>query len=326
MASPIQRDTRDGVEVAGGLDRAAAILDAFDATHRELTPRRSCAGPASRARRPTAPPTGCCGSAGWTSPTTATGSASGSSSSPAWSRSGTSCARPCCRSSRTSTRRPEGRGAARGAATGPGARRREDHRAPSDADALAGRRARSRPTARRWAGRSSRARPPRRSTPCFPGPWPRAPPARSPTRTAVRRELAAIPDRGWAVDREEGNIGVSCVAAPVFGPLGEVVAALSVTGPSAAVRSERAGPPVQLAAAAASRAYSSRRYGRSRSVTDPTERDTTLVSGRADRICDPTHTGVLRRRQEEAQMSLGGGTCSRPGRAGRSRRSGSASR
>src|SRR5580704_1279798 len=76
---------------------------------------------------------------------------------------------------------------------------------------------------------------------------------------ALRRELAAIPDRGWALDREEGNIGVSCVGAPIFGPLGDVVAALSVTGPTAAVRSDRAGPAVRLAAAAASRAYSTRR-------------------------------------------------------------------
>src|ERR1700733_15208927 len=49
--------------------------------------------------------------------------------------------------------------------------------------------------------------------------------------TALRRELAAIPERGLAVDREEGNIGVSCIAAPIFGPLGQCVAALSVTGP-----------------------------------------------------------------------------------------------
>src|SRR5436190_3820040 len=78
------------------------------------------------------------------------------------------------------------------------------------------------------------------------------------TPTALRRELAAIPDRGWAVDREEGNIGVSCVAAPIFGPHGGVVAALSVTGPSALVRSDRAGPAVRMAAAAASRAYTTR--------------------------------------------------------------------
>lgn len=88
-------------------------------------------------------------------------------------------------------------------------------------------------------------------------------PARTPrtltTPVAVLRELTAIPDQGWAVDREEGNIGVSCVAAPVFGPLGDVVAALSVTGPSKVVRADRIGPAVRLAAAAASRAYSTRR-------------------------------------------------------------------
>jgi len=76
--------------------------------------------------------------------------------------------------------------------------------------------------------------------------------------TALRRELAAVPERGLAVDREEGNIGVTCIAAPIFGPLGQVVAALSVTGPSSLVRAERSGPAVRLAAAAASRAYSHR--------------------------------------------------------------------
>ncbi|MFJ6728473.1 IclR family transcriptional regulator [Streptomyces sp. NPDC091281] len=79
------------------------------------------------------------------------------------------------------------------------------------------------------------------------------------TPTGLRRELAAIPHRGWAADREEGNIGVSCVAAPIFGPEGQVVAALSVTGPTALVRADRAGPAVRLAAAAATRAYSTRR-------------------------------------------------------------------
>jgi DNA-binding IclR family transcriptional regulator len=77
---------------------------------------------------------------------------------------------------------------------------------------------------------------------------------------ALQRELAAIPDRGWAFDREEGNVGVSCVAAPIFGPDGVVVAALSVTGPSAHVRGDRIGPAVRMAAAAASRAYSTRRW------------------------------------------------------------------
>ena len=88
-------------------------------------------------------------------------------------------------------------------------------------------------------------------------------PARTPrtltSAVAIVRELTAIPEQGFAVDREEGNIGVTCVAAPIFGPLGEAVAALSVTGPSKVVRTDRIGPAVRMAAAAASRAYSTRR-------------------------------------------------------------------
>jgi DNA-binding IclR family transcriptional regulator len=76
---------------------------------------------------------------------------------------------------------------------------------------------------------------------------------------AVLRELTAIPEQGWALDREEGNVGVTCVAAPIFGPLGEVAAAVSVTGPSKLVHANRIGPAVRMAAAAASRAYSTRR-------------------------------------------------------------------
>lgn len=87
-------------------------------------------------------------------------------------------------------------------------------------------------------------------------------PARTPrtltSAVAVLRELHAIPARGFAIEREEGNIGVSCVAAPIFGPLGAVVAAMSVTGATKFVRADRIGPAVRLAAAAASRAYSTR--------------------------------------------------------------------
>ena len=87
------------------------------------------------------------------------------------------------------------------------------------------------------------------------GPLPRRTPRTLTSRVAIMRELTAVPERGWAVDREEGNIGVSCVAAPIFGPLGDVAAALSVTGPSQLVRADRIGPAVRMAAAAASRAY-----------------------------------------------------------------------
>ncbi len=83
---------------------------------------------------------------------------------------------------------------------------------------------------------------------------------------ALQRELATTLERGWAFDSEEGNPGVSCVAAPIFDAEGAVVAALSVTGPSPAVRQEVIGPAVRMAAAAASRAYATRRWARPTSL------------------------------------------------------------
>lgn len=49
---------------------------------------------------------------------------------------------------------------------------------------------------------------------------------------ALRAELAAIRDRGYAFDSEESTPGLSCVAAPVYGPTGEMVAAMSIAVPS----------------------------------------------------------------------------------------------
>ena len=96
------------------------------------------------------------------------------------------------------------------------------------------------------------------------GPLPARTPRTLTSRVAIMRELASVPGRGWATDREEGNIGVSCVAAPIFGPLGDVAAALSVSGPSQLVRADRIGPAVRMAAAASSRAYNSRSRPQSR--------------------------------------------------------------
>jgi DNA-binding IclR family transcriptional regulator len=88
------------------------------------------------------------------------------------------------------------------------------------------------------------------------------------SKTAIMRELTAVPERGWAVDREEGNIGISCVAAPIFGSLGDVAAALSVTGPSQLVRADRIGPAVRMAAAAVSRVYSRPRQSLRTGIAD----------------------------------------------------------
>src|SRR5262249_3917028 len=84
------------------------------------------------------------------------------------------------------------------------------------------------------------------SEPAVAGPLAARTPRTLTNPVAIMRELTAVPERGWAVDREEGNIGVSCVAAPIFGPLGAVVAALSVTGPSQLVRADRIGPAVRM--------------------------------------------------------------------------------
>ncbi len=75
---------------------------------------------------------------------------------------------------------------------------------------------------------------------------------------AWRAELEAIHSRGWAADREEGNVAINCVAAPVFDSTGAIAAAVSVTGPATLINPERLATAVQLAAAAATRAYSQR--------------------------------------------------------------------
>ncbi|NCO20511.1 MAG: IclR family transcriptional regulator [Rhodobacterales bacterium] len=49
---------------------------------------------------------------------------------------------------------------------------------------------------------------------------------------ALRDNLALIAQRGYAVDAEEKNIGMRCIAAPVTNALGETVAGISVSGPT----------------------------------------------------------------------------------------------
>lgn len=48
----------------------------------------------------------------------------------------------------------------------------------------------------------------------------------------LKTELARVRKLGYAIDDEENEEGVSCVGAAVRGPSGEVVAAISVSGPS----------------------------------------------------------------------------------------------
>lgn len=57
---------------------------------------------------------------------------------------------------------------------------------------------------------------------------------------ALRRALDEIRERGYAVDDEEFDDGVRCVAVPV-GPLGAPIAALSVSGPASRLGRPRLG-------------------------------------------------------------------------------------
>lgn len=48
---------------------------------------------------------------------------------------------------------------------------------------------------------------------------------------ALRAEIALVRDQGWAADREENEASINCLAAPVRGPSGRVLAAVSVSVP-----------------------------------------------------------------------------------------------
>ena len=53
-----------------------------------------------------------------------------------------------------------------------------------------------------------------------------------PNGDALRRELAIIKRQGYALDQEEGEYGLFCIAAPVFDSNGKAVAAISISGPT----------------------------------------------------------------------------------------------
>lgn len=59
------------------------------------------------------------------------------------------------------------------------------------------------------------------------------------TTAGLQTELAEVRRRGWAATWEELEVGLAAVAAPVRGPAGSVVGALSVSGPTARITRER---------------------------------------------------------------------------------------
>ena len=66
----------------------------------------------------------------------------------------------------------------------------------------------------------------------------------------LRRQLTRVLETGVAFEREESAPGINCVAAPVFGPGDEVLAAISITGPTSRFRADAHAGTVRAAAAA----------------------------------------------------------------------------
>jgi IclR family acetate operon transcriptional repressor len=56
---------------------------------------------------------------------------------------------------------------------------------------------------------------------------------------ALAGDLTMIRDRGYSIDGEERNLGMRCIAAPVFDSHGEAIAGISVSGPTSRVGTEQ---------------------------------------------------------------------------------------
>ncbi len=59
------------------------------------------------------------------------------------------------------------------------------------------------------------------------------------TLEALLKELETIRAQGYAIDEQELEMGLKCIAAPIFDNLGRAVAAISISGPSSRLCGER---------------------------------------------------------------------------------------
>lgn len=53
------------------------------------------------------------------------------------------------------------------------------------------------------------------------------------------KELGQVRQNGYALDLEENEYGITCVAVPIFDHLGKVIAAVSISGPTIRMTSDR---------------------------------------------------------------------------------------
>ena len=80
------------------------------------------------------------------------------------------------------------------------------------------------------------------------------------SKAVLRRELNEVKQRGFAVDRAEGLLGIHCVAAPILDRHGLAIAAITIAGPSNRIPEDEfasIGKIVQQAASATSAAFNS---------------------------------------------------------------------
>jgi DNA-binding IclR family transcriptional regulator len=53
---------------------------------------------------------------------------------------------------------------------------------------------------------------------------------------ALQAEIDQVRQRGWAIDREEYAPGAYCIGAPIFDHEGNIIAALTVSGPAERIK------------------------------------------------------------------------------------------
>lgn len=89
-------------------------------------------------------------------------------------------------------------------------------------------------------------------------------------RGLVERELARVRETGVAVEHEESTTGISCVASPIVGTHGDVVAAVSITGRANRIDTSRLAPAVRTAALGISRSLDA---AAGRAIAPPSRHD-----------------------------------------------------
>lgn len=96
-------------------------------------------------------------------------------------------------------------------------------------------------------------------------------------RVALMRELTHVKERGYALDREENEIGIRCVSAPIWDHTGHVVAAISLSGATQFISEERQAALVPAVMNCA--AEISQEIGGGRFVASAVDRQRSVISG-----------------------------------------------